>query len=159
MYLLDTCVVSEARRRTPEAVAWLRAARSETLFLSAITVGEIMKGITMKGRTHPHQAAVLLRWLDELRFVYSGRILPVDDAVATGWGRLMAQPTRPVADSLIAATARTFNKMVVTRNIGDFADMGVDLIDPWRWRSSGTWNVDRSTSWPPVRRLKAGAAR
>jgi predicted nucleic acid-binding protein len=44
MYLVDTCVVSEARRRTPEAVAWLSSARSETLYLSAITIGEIMKG-------------------------------------------------------------------------------------------------------------------
>jgi len=43
MYLLDTCVVSEARRRTPQAVAWLRGAQSETLFLSVITAGEIMK--------------------------------------------------------------------------------------------------------------------
>ncbi len=131
MYLLDTCVVSEARRRTPAAVSWLRAAQSDTLFLSVITIGEIMKGIQMKARTDPPRAAALLRWLDELRFVYSGRVLPVDDAVAVGWGRLMAQRSRPVADSLIAATARTFNKVVVTRNTADFADMGVDLIDPW----------------------------
>lgn len=131
MYLLDTCVVSEARRHTPQAVAWLRAARSETLFLSVITVGEIMKGVVMKARTDPPRAAGLLRWLDELRFVYSGRILPVDDVVATGWGRLMAQRTRSMADGLIAATARAHNKVVVTRNVADFADAGVDVIDPW----------------------------
>jgi len=131
MYLLDTCVVSEARRRTPEAVAWLRASRSETLFLSVITVGEIMKGVVMKARTDPPRAARLLRWLDELRLVYSGRILPIDDAVATGWGRLMAQRTMPIADALIAATARTHNKVVITRNVADFADTGIDVIDPW----------------------------
>jgi toxin FitB len=131
MYLVDTCVVSEARRRAPPAVAWLRAAQSETLFLSVITIGEIMKGIMVKVRSDPPQAAALLRWLDELRLVYSSRILPIDNAVATGWGRLMAQRTRPMADALIAATARVHNKVVVTRNVADFADTGVDVIDPW----------------------------
>ncbi|MEA2736794.1 MAG: toxin FitB, partial [Acetobacteraceae bacterium] len=131
MYLVDTCVVSEARRRTPEAVAWLRAAEPETLFLSAITVGEIMKGVMMKLRTDPPAAAVLRRWLDELRFVYAARILPIDDAVATTWGRLMAQGTRPVLDTLILATAMVNNKIVVTRNVADFADAGVEVIDPW----------------------------
>ena len=131
MYLIDTCVVSEARRHTPQAVAWLRAARSETLFLSAITIGEITKGIMMKLRTDPTAATSLLRWLDELRFVYSARILPVDDAVATTWGHLMAQRTRPVADALIAATAHVNNKIIVTRNVADFADAGVLVLDPW----------------------------
>jgi predicted nucleic acid-binding protein len=131
MYLIDTCVVSEARRRTPQAVAWLRAARSETLFLSVITIGQITRGVMMKLRADPPAAAVLLRWLDELRFVYSGNILPVDDAVATSWGRLMAQRTRPVADALIAATAQVHNKVLVTRNVADFADTGVTVIDPW----------------------------
>jgi predicted nucleic acid-binding protein len=131
MYLIDTCVVSEARRRTPQAVAWLRAARSETLFLSVITIGEITRGVMMKLHTDPPAAGVLLRWLDELRFVYSGSILPVDDAVATSWGRLMAQRTRPVADALIAATAQVHNKVLVTRNVADFADTGVTVIDPW----------------------------
>jgi predicted nucleic acid-binding protein len=131
MYLLDTCVVSEARRKTPQAVDWIRAAQPDTLYLSATTIGEIMKGIMMKTRTDAPAAAVFLRWLDELRFVYASRILPVDDAVATAWGRLMGQRTRPVADTLIAATARVNNKVLVTRNVKDFADMGVEIIDPW----------------------------
>jgi toxin FitB len=131
MYLLDTCVVSEARRRAPAAVAWLRAAQSDTLFLSAITIGEIMKGVMMKLRTDPPSAAVLRRWLDELRFVYAERILPIDDAVATSWGRLMAQRTRPVVDTLILATAQVNNKIIVTRNVAGFADAGVEVIDPW----------------------------
>ena len=131
MYLVDTCVVSEARRRTPQAVAWLRAAQPETLYMSALTIGEITKGVMMKMRTDPPAAAALLRWLDELRFVYAARILPIDDAVATRWGHLMAQRTRQVADALIAATAHVNNKVIVTRNVADFADMGVPVIDPW----------------------------
>jgi hypothetical protein len=131
MYILDTCVVSEARRRNPQAVEWIRRAQPDTLYLSAITIGEVMKGVMMKARHDGPSAAVLLRWLDELRFVYADRILPVDDAVATTWGRLMGQKTRPVMDALIASTARVNNKVLVTRNVKDFADMGVDLIDPW----------------------------
>lgn len=131
MYLIDTCVVSEARRRTPQAVNWLAAAHPNALFLSAITIGEIAKGVAMKARTDPGTAAVLGRWLDELRLVYASRILPVDDAVATAWGHLMAARTRPMADALIAATARVNNKILVTRNTADFADMGVEIADPW----------------------------
>jgi predicted nucleic acid-binding protein len=131
MYLLDTCIISEARRKTPQAVMWLQKAQSDTLYLSVITIGEVMKGVMMKLRTDPPAAASLLRWLDELRFVYSARILPVDDAVATGWGRLMAQRSRPVADALIASTAKVHNKVLVTRNVADFDDTGVDVIDPW----------------------------
>jgi len=131
MYLLDNCVISEARRRSPPAVSWLRSTRSDTLFLSAITIGEIMKGVTMKLRTDPPAAAVLMRWLDELRVVYASRILPIDDEVAMSWGRLMAERPRPVVDTLIAATARMHNKVIVTRNVADFADAGVTLLNPW----------------------------
>jgi predicted nucleic acid-binding protein len=131
MYLLDTCIISEARRRTPQVVAWLQSTRSESLFLSAITIGEITKGISMKLRTDPPAAAGLLRWLDELRIVYASRILPIDDSVATSWGRLMAERSRPVVDTLIAATARVNNKIIVTRNVDDFADSGVMVLDPW----------------------------
>lgn len=131
MYLIDTCVISEARRHTPEAVNWLAAAHPNALFLSAITIGEVAKGIAMKARKDPGAAAVFGRWLDELRLVYASRILPVDDAVATTWGHLMAARTRPMADALIAATARVNNKILVTRNVADFADMGVEIVNPW----------------------------
>ena len=131
MYLIDTCVISEARRRTPQAVAWLNTAHPNALFLSAITIGEIAKGIAMKARRDPGTAVVLSRWLDELRLVYAPRILPVDDAVATTWGQLMASGSRPMADALIAATAQCYNKILVTRNVADFADMGVEIVNPW----------------------------
>jgi predicted nucleic acid-binding protein len=131
MYLVDTCVLSEARRRTPQAVDWLRAANPNAVYLSVITLGETMKGITMKARTDPAAAATLQRWLDELRLRYTARLLPIDDAVAVNWGRLMARRSYPMADALIAATARVNNKVLVTRNVADFEDMGVDLVNPW----------------------------
>ena len=131
MYLIDTCVISEARRRTPQAVEWLAAAHPNALFVSALTIGAVAKGIAMKARKDPGTAAVMGRWLDELRHVYASRILPVDDAVATNWGHLMATRTRPMADALIAATARVNNKILVTRNVADFADMGIEIVNPW----------------------------
>ena len=130
MYLLDTCVISEARRRSPEAVAWLRSVNPDAVFLSVITVGETMKGIVMKARTDPVAAVSLQRWLDALRLVYADRLLPIDDAVATAWGRLITERTRGVPDALIAATARVHNKIVVTRNVVDFVDAGVEVVNP-----------------------------
>ena len=131
MYLIDTCVIAKARRRTPQAVKWLAAAHPDSLFLSAITIAEVAKGVAMKARGDPGPAAVFGRWLDELRLVYASRILPIDDAVATTWGHRMATRTRPMADALIAATARVNNKILVTRNVADFADMGIEIVNPW----------------------------
>jgi hypothetical protein len=131
MYLLDTCVLSEARRASREAVAWLRAADPDALYLSVITIGEIMKGIALRARRDARAGASLGRWLDELRSQYADRILPIDDAVAMTWGRLMAQRPRPMADALIAATARVHRKVLVTHNVGDFAETGFEIVNPW----------------------------
>ena len=130
-YLLDTCVLSEARRRSPPATAWLQAVDPLALFISVITIGEVAKGAAVRERTDPVAAASLGRWLDGLRQSYADRILPIDDAVATAWGHLMARRTLPVADGLIAATARVHNLTLVTRNVADFADTGVDVANPW----------------------------
>ena len=130
-YLLDTCVLSEARRRSAPAVAWLQAADPVTLFLSVITVGEIAKGIVVRERTDPLAAVSLGRGLDGIRNIYTDRVLPIDDAVATAWGHLMARRSLPVPDGLIAATARVHNLTLVTRNVAGFADTGVDVVNPW----------------------------
>lgn len=130
-YLLDTCVVSEARRRSAPAVEWLSAADPASLFLSVITIGEIAKGIAVRERTDPVAAAALGRWIGGLRRAYSDRILPVDDVIATVWGQMMARRTLPVLDGLIAATARAHNLTLVTRNVADFADTGIELTNPW----------------------------
>jgi predicted nucleic acid-binding protein len=130
-YLLDTNVLSEARRRSPQAVAWLRAVDPASLFLSVMTIGEIAKGIAQRARTDPVAAATLEAWLATLRTSYAERILAIDQAVAVAWGRLMSERARPVVDAVIAATARVHNLTLVTRNVADFADSGVDVVDPW----------------------------
>lgn len=124
-------MLSEARRRSPPAVAWLRAVDPGELFFSVITIGEIAKGVAVRERTDPVTAATFGRWLNGLRHVYADRILPIDDAVATAWGQLMALRAFPVPDGLIAATAWVHNLSLVTRNVADFVGAGVEVVNPW----------------------------
>jgi toxin FitB len=90
-----------------------------------------MKGIALKLASDPPLAASLTLWLERLRHEHAARILPIDDRVALRWGRLAAERTRSMADGLIAATAIVHDKIVVTRNVADFADTGIAVIDPW----------------------------
>lgn len=134
MFLLDTCVVSEGIRPAPDASvrAWWRAQENSTLFISAITAGELRFGVERlpSGR----RAAELRAWLDGiLGSGFSGRILPFDAAVAEIWGRTrVAHPSTEVADSQIAATALAHGMTVVTRNVRDFAFQGLSVFNPWR---------------------------
>jgi predicted nucleic acid-binding protein len=131
MYLVDTNVVSEARRGTRQAVDWLRAVRADSLYLSVITLGEIAKGIALKERQDRAAAAPLTAWLKGLRRNFASRILPVSDAIALEWGRIAAERPRGDADGLIAATAIMHDLILVTRNVGDFEDTRVSLVNPW----------------------------
>ena len=96
-----------------------------------ITIGEIMKGISLRRRTDHVQASTLTVWLERLRHEHANRILPVSDRVALEWGRLAAMRSRGMADGLIAATALVHGKIIVTRNVADFEDAGVTVVDPW----------------------------
>jgi len=131
MYLVDTNVVSEARRGTRQAVDWLRAVRADSLYLSVITLGEIAKGIALKERQDRAAAAPLTAWLKGLRRNFASRILPVSDAIALEWGRIAAERPRGDADGLIAATAIMHDLILITRNVGDFEDTRVSLVNPW----------------------------
>ncbi len=131
MYLLDTNIVSEARRGSPEAAAWIRSVKGRALHVSVITLGEIMRGIRLKERKDPKAAAVLAEWLIALRELHRETILPVTEAVVLEWGRLSAERSRNTADGLITATARVHDLILVTRNVTDFEDTGVSIINPW----------------------------
>ena len=131
MYLVDTNVLSEARRGRAEARDWLRSVAPDQVFLSVVTLGEIMKGVSLKTRSDAAAAVVLHRWLEQLRTDHSRRILPVTDEVAIEWGRIAAIRPRNMADALIAATAIAHRKTLVTRNVADFEDLGLPLINPW----------------------------
>lgn len=131
MYLIDTNVISEARRGTPQAVSWLRSVDPLRVHISALTLGEIMRGIALKQRSDPRAAAHLMEWLRKLRYDHAERILPVTDEIAVEWGRIAAIRPRGDIDGLIAATAIIHDLIVVTRNVADFQDTGASLIDPW----------------------------
>lgn len=131
MFLLDTNVVSAARKRDPSVAAWLSAQGGESFYLSVLTLGEVARGAKMKARKDAVAARNLENWLVELRRAYGNRILDVTEDVSLEWGRIAAIRTRDPFDGLIAATAIVHNLAVVTRNVTDFADTGVSVINPW----------------------------
>jgi len=133
-YLLDTNVVSEARRKTPDSgvIQWLSQRPAATLYLSVLTLGELRKGID--SLADERRRGLLRDWLEiELPAFFTGRILPVDAAVADTWGRLLASAGRslPSMASLIGATAARHGMSVVTRNEKDYAGLGITIINPW----------------------------
>lgn len=138
MFVLDTNVVSELRkagdgRADPKVIAWLAGHDAAAFFLSAITVLELEIGVRRTERRDPVQGARLRAWLDEQVLPeFEGRILPVDTAVALRCAGLHVPDPRSDRDALIAATALAHGMTVVTRNVADFRDAGVSLIDPWQ---------------------------
>jgi predicted nucleic acid-binding protein len=134
-FLLDTNVVSELRRRRPDAhlLAWHRGQAEAVVFISSLVVGEIRQGIERLRTRDAVQAEALDRWLAGLVVGYRERILPVTADVAQEWGRLNALPQPPpIVDGLMAATAKVHGLTFVTRNVRDVADTGVPVVDPFR---------------------------
>jgi toxin FitB len=131
MYLLDTNVVSEARRGSKPAAAWLRSVDPAGVHLSTLTLGEIMRGIALKQKSDPKAAGRLAEWLRKIRHDHADRILPVTDPISVEWGRIAAIRPRGDIDSLIAATAIVHDLILVTRNVVDFEDTGASVINPW----------------------------
>ncbi|HEX9464171.1 MAG TPA: type II toxin-antitoxin system VapC family toxin [Alphaproteobacteria bacterium] len=136
MYLLDTVVLSELRKkhRDPHVVSWIGAANPADLFLSVVTIGEIELGIERQRTIDPSFADQLAAWLDMTLRVYGERILPIDVPIVRRWGRLAARIGNKGLDIAIAATALEHGFTVVTRNLSDFAPTGVELLDPFAKR-------------------------
>lgn len=131
MYLVDTNVVSEARRGSRQGAAWLRSVSPDALYLSALTLGEIMRGVALKRKADPRTADRLEEWLQRPRHDHADRILPITDLIALEWGRIAALRQRGDVDGLIAATAITHDLILVTRNVADFEETRVSLFNPW----------------------------
>ncbi|WP_314963840.1 type II toxin-antitoxin system VapC family toxin [Bradyrhizobium cosmicum] len=131
MYLVDTNVVSEARRGSAQATGWLRSVEPASVHLSTLTLGEIMRGIALKQKSDSKAAAHLAEWLRKLRHDHADRILAVTDQISVEWGRIAAIRPRGDIDGLIAATAIVHDLILVTRNVGDFEDTGATVINPW----------------------------
>lgn len=135
-YLLDTNVVSEQVRPRPDPVvsAWIGGVEPTDLGVSAVTVGEIQKGVLKLGPGA--RRSLLSRWLEEFPEQFGSRVLPVNVAIARAWGGISHDATRmgrriEVPDALLIATAVVHRLIVVTRNVRDFSERGVRVIDPW----------------------------
>lgn len=134
-YLVDTNVWSELRNRSradANVRAWASASDHAEIFLSVVNVFELERGVLLMERRDVQQGARLRRWLEQhVLQPFAGQILPIDVAIARRCAQLHVPDPRPERDALIAATALTLGLTVVTRNVADFAPMGVKLLDPW----------------------------
>lgn len=134
--LLDTCILSELRH--PNGNDSVRGAvsdlRTEDLFISVISLGEIIKGVTLLEAGRRQQD--LLGWVRRLEQDYADRLLPIDLEIVGIWGEMTAMAQKKgrivsVCDGLIAATALGHGLHLMTRNVSDFDPTGVMLINPW----------------------------
>ena len=133
-YLLDTNIISEIRkvpRCHPNVAAWYSNLEEESFYLSVLVLGEIRKGIEGRRRRDSRKANELDLWLEQLQTGFQSQILPVDIAISQKWGRLSSLHTVPVIDGLLAATATAHGLVLVTRNTQDFADLGIQLLNPF----------------------------
>ena len=135
--LLDTCVISEfiARQPNPKVVAFLDSLDADDVYLSVITIGELIKGI--EKLPDSRRKAALSTWLQEdVLTRFHGKILPLDTDVIVEWGMLTARAELagkpiPAIDSLIAATVLSNKMTLVTRNVRDFEAAKIEIFDPW----------------------------
>ena len=136
-YLLDTCVLSEMVKGAPDAnvIQWLQARKPHELFVSAMTWGELQRGVSRLPQSK--RRSELTRWLEQLEAGFDDRILAFDQQAAEVWAQMTvlteAQGKSMAAfDSIIAATAHAYDCKLVTRNVRDFSHADIEVFNPWQ---------------------------
>lgn len=127
-------MLSETRKRRPDeaVLAFLEVAEPSLLFISVLALGELRKGVVLKMADDSEGAKAIGAWLDGLELGFADRIVGIDAATARLWGELSAQRSRPVIDTLLAATAIVHELTLVTRNEKDVVDIpSLMLLNPW----------------------------
>lgn len=135
MFVLDTNVISELRHGksnpSEQVRRWAAGQPSSRLFLSSISILELEIGIQALERRTPPQGSALRTWLAGVRAAFAGRILPFTENTATVCASLHVPDRRSERDAMIAATAIEHGFTVVTRNVSDFPETGLALVNPW----------------------------
>jgi predicted nucleic acid-binding protein len=137
MYLIDTNVISEARKKAKANIGVQRFFKQvvedkSRVFISVVTVGELRRGVeSIRHRGDTRQANQLEKWLGELLVNYQDHILEINQDIAQLWGRLRVPHPENALDKQIAATALIYELTVVTRNHKDFVKTGVPVLNPW----------------------------
>jgi predicted nucleic acid-binding protein len=135
-YLLDTNVVSETERKHPNrnVLKWLGETDPGITYLSGLTIGEIKKGVSKlaSGKRKAH----IQNWLEDIRKQFGSRILPLTEQTFLIWGKMMGDfeqkgIVRPALDSFLEATALEHDLILVTRNVRNFQDSSVTILNPW----------------------------
>ncbi len=138
LFLLDTNIPSEINKPSPEpsVLRWLGTVEEAQTFISVVSLGEMRKGCELL-EPGSKRRLQLERWLErDIPKWLAGRILPVTDAIAHRWGELEAKRQRlgmplNTADGMIAATALEHGLTIVTRNVKDFRELGVEIVNPF----------------------------
>jgi len=131
MYLLDTNVVSELRKRKPHGavLAWIQSVPDDQLFISALTLGELQAGAELTRKQDREKAEDIEAWIDQISEAYE--VIPMDGSMFREWARLMeGRSDDLLEDAMIAATARVRRLTVATRNVRDFKGLSMEALNP-----------------------------